>query len=598
MILSIVTGTFNRLDYLRAMIESCRLQLPVGMDYEFVLVDGGSTDGTLAWCKEQPDVRLIEHGRLYGAIKAFTDGARAAQGDYVLLANDDILFHPRSILRALAYLDAHPTCGAVAFADNRKAPGYEAEGYHVQTIRALKPQYSDIGAGGTVALYMPVDIVYAQVGLFRKALGDAVGWWDMGADAGEQHTYGGDSYLSARLWEMGYSVDALVGCAVDDRIPSDTLRQLNYDTEQKIGSAFYRRFPDGVRIGILPDHSTQREHLRILYLPLYSPGWGRYKHGLFDALAKEGYVYELDYVQRPEAIASILEDWQPHLVLSQFHDTTLISAATLRDLRQRAPSAVWVNWNGDVYSENLLSAGMIDLCRALDLQLTVNADVLSQYIAAGVNAAYWQIGYEPVENPLPKMRKHTLLFMATAYDPRRKALGDLLRQLDSKAGLYGAGWNKPSGDTLYNFAQGAALYRACTIAVSDNLYGDRGFVSNRLFEALAHGAFVLQQHIPGLEDLTGIIPGKHLVEWEDFDDLRAKIEAYLPDEPARRRIAAAGQGYVREHCSFEARVNELFDRLLPSISGATIASTGIEDSGRFDGLQAAIAGDIWGTPAP
>ncbi len=116
-ILSIVTGTFNRLQLLAEMIESVRATVPSSISYEFVIVDGGSTDGTLEWCKRQRDVVLIEQGALLGAIKAFNAGAYAARGQYVILANDDVLFHIGSIVRAIVYLEEHPTCGAVAFAD-------------------------------------------------------------------------------------------------------------------------------------------------------------------------------------------------------------------------------------------------------------------------------------------------------------------------------------------------------------------------------------------------------------------------------------------------------------------------------------------------
>jgi glycosyltransferase involved in cell wall biosynthesis len=72
---SVVSGTFNRLVMLQKMVYSVR-QSTAGLSYEIVLCDGGSTDGTLAWIKQQPDIRLIEHGELRGAIAAFNDAAR------------------------------------------------------------------------------------------------------------------------------------------------------------------------------------------------------------------------------------------------------------------------------------------------------------------------------------------------------------------------------------------------------------------------------------------------------------------------------------------------------------------------------------------
>lgn len=557
-LLSIVTGTFNRLDYLRAMIQSVRDQLPHGIDYEFLLVDGGSTDGTLDWLREQGDVSVIAHGNLRGAIVAFCDGARAAHGDTVLLANDDVLFHDGGILRALVHLETHPTCGGVAFMDNRPAPGYDKLGYKVQFVPATAPDGRS------------VSVPYAQVGLFRRALGDAAGWWGDGDPImRESRTYGGDNFLSARIWEMGYTIDAVQGCAVDDRLPQDDLRAQNVAHDAPMVSPYHRRFPNGVQIASQPkpDIATA-EHLRILYLPLFSPGYGRYKRGLCDALARVGIVYELDYVGNRGRFISAVRDFQPHLILTQLHDAHTITAAMLDQARQVAPEGVViVNWNGDVYADQLTAPDMLDLLKRVDLQTVVNADVLPVYAEHGIAAAYWQIGAEPVPERLPSMPAHDLLFMANAYSPARKTLGALLRHLDGHAGLYGFGWDEigGSGNTFYSFAEGAALYRACMIAISDNQYSGKGFVSNRLFEALSNGAFVLQQTVPGLEELTGLVDGTHYVSWDDEKALRTLTRKYLKNDTERQRIAAAGEAYAREHFSFDARVQELFETLLPAL---------------------------------
>jgi glycosyltransferase involved in cell wall biosynthesis len=69
------------------MVKSARQSLSgcYGIQYEFVIVDGGSSDGTQKWCNSQSDIRLIEHLSLLGAVKAFNDGANAALGTYVVL---------------------------------------------------------------------------------------------------------------------------------------------------------------------------------------------------------------------------------------------------------------------------------------------------------------------------------------------------------------------------------------------------------------------------------------------------------------------------------------------------------------------------------
>src|SRR5690606_6899767 len=132
----------------------------------------------------------------------FCDGAAAATGKYVIMANDDILFFPGSIMRAMMHLELNTSCGAVAFADNRHDPQYKQKQYDVayMGVRGL-PR----GNG-----------VYAQVGMFRRWLGDRVGWWGYGTI--DAKPYGGDNYLSARIWELGYSVDAVDGATIHDTI--------------------------------------------------------------------------------------------------------------------------------------------------------------------------------------------------------------------------------------------------------------------------------------------------------------------------------------------------------------------------------------------
>lgn len=547
MLLSVVTATYQRLDYLRAMVESVRNQIPVTIAYEFVIVDGGSKDGTVEWCAEQPDIRFIQQGALLGAIKAFDAGCAAAQGEYVLLLNDDVLVVDGAILKAFSYLDSHPDCGAVAFMDNRPAPGY-GDGYKVQTIRAIRD-----GRG--------VDVVYAQCGMFRRWLGDLCGWWGShDAEWGESHTYGGDSRLSAEIWRRGYTVDAVAGVAVNDRIAPDVLRQRNHEVEQRIGSAYYRKYPNGVPIGDLPKPEQQQtEQIRILYLPLFSRGFGRYKRGLADALGRAGVVYELDYVHQQNRIVRAVEEFQPHLILTQFHAANVVSADALYALRKRAPGAIIVNWNGDVYYDSQSAPDVLELLKACDLALVVNADLIPLYEQHGIPTAYWQIAYEPVPDDLPIERGHDLLFMANPYSESRRELATVLREISPNTGLYGYSWGETgSGNTFYDFARGAALYRNCKIAIGDNQYGNKGFVSNRLFEALANGAFLLHEAIPGLEELTGLIDGVHYVSWRGYEDLRAKARSYLANEKARRAIAEQGEAFVRMYHSFDVRVDELF----------------------------------------
>lgn len=561
--LSIVSGTYNRRTALQNMIQSARDTLPAGIRYEFVIVDGGSDDGTLEWAREQQDVKLIEHGELRGAIPAFCDGAKAARGKYIVLANDDILFQEGALLAGILHLEEYALCGGVAFADNRKS-AYNTKGLHQVQMMPAEKDGKYIG------------VRYAQVGMFRKWLGDKVGWW--GADDPDfpARTYGGDNYLSSRIWELGYTIDENPDCKVDDLVIQDELREINHgpaneheghpDTE-----AYYKRYPKGAILPGKPlvDQQDKRS-LRILYMPIYERGHAIQKvqkHGLREALGKIGWVYEWDYQASPNVeveMLSILKRFAPDMILSQLHSADVVTVRLARKIRQSYKKLLWVNWNGDYWPDSLVSKPMLELLGYINLQLVVNGSVLQTYSGHGIPAAYWQIGYEETIGVLPDVKSHDVVFLANAYHPLRKELETLLRSLNINVGLYGSGWEHADGQCLYDFSTGKALYQNARISLGDNMYPDAyGFVSNRLFQALAAGgALLLHQHVPGLEALTGLKSGVHYIEWTDYTDLKTKLLHYLGHEDERRRIARAGMEYVRKQHSFDARVKELFENLI------------------------------------
>lgn len=561
-VISLVSGTYNRLTHLQKMVASFRAAIPVGIPYEIIIVDGGSADGTLEWARSQSDIQFIEQGTLLGAIKAFDTGAEAATGDYVLLANDDVIFMPNSVLSAITHLETHPQCGAIAFKDDRTSPGY-GDGFKVQTIGVIHEGQER---------HWP----YAQVGLFRRWLGNWAGWWGSrdSVMGWKGSTYGGDNFLSSRIYEAGYVIGVLDACRVHDEIPPDGLRARNHSIEQTNPGAYYKRYPSPPVFGSLaPVDNPQDERLRVLYLPIYEKGYGHYKSGLRDAFAGVGLVYELDYINtRGFDLEAIVKDFQPHILLAQCHNSYELQLHKLVAARAAKPDMIAVNWNGDVWEEGLTSEKMLAYLRHFDLVLTVNELAIPVLEEHGIRGAYWQVGFESVdESKLPSVHSHDVVFLANAYSPQRLELGEYLKTFhDLDIGLYGRNWPQSDGYTVYAFDVGRALYKAAKVAISDNQFPDRrGFVSNRLFEALASGVLVLQQRVAGLQGLTGLVAGKHYIEWVTIDDLIEAIETWvnLKDDADRAKIARAGQKYALKHHSFEARVQQLLTELIPMIEG-------------------------------
>lgn len=584
-VISFVTGTFNRLPLLTALMASVRNQMPVGLPYEWVICDGGSSDGTLEFLRSQSDVSLIEHGELRGAIAAFTDAANMAHGKYVLLLNDDIVVREGAILRALVHIENTPRCGAVAFADNRPSPN--KVGHAVMHITAQAPLRS---------------VPYAQVGLFRNWLGREIGWWGGNGIMAKAKTYAGDAFLSARIYELGYTVDPVDGVEIDERIIEDGLREINEKHGHIDGGVYGKLFPNGVQVAPAPTlPSPDKRQLRILYLPVYEPGHTiqkQQKHGLRDALAKYYLVYELDYLALGASLrTSILEaidTFKPDMLLSQLHGANVVTPELLAEVHAASPRIVVVNWNGDYWPHGLTAPDMLQLLRQVDLQLVVNADVLPFYQQHNIAAAYWQIGYEDAPEPLPDMPSHDIVFLANAYSTERQGLGAALQALPYNVGIYGSGWEGVTRQNLYNFSEGAALYRNAKISIGDNQFTDaRGFVSNRIFQALAAGgAMLMHQYVPGLKELTGLTGGLHFIEWKDLDELRGLIQYWMQPKQKkdRQKIADYGMRYVHEYHSFDARVRELFTTLMPKARRDVRRHTTLEYLGNMEeiGVRGAL----------
>lgn len=566
MLLSNVTGTYNRLPHLQRMVESVRKQMPRHLHYEHVIVDGGSTDGTIEWCMAQSDIHLIQHGELRGAIKAFCEGARAAQGEYVIMGNDDIEFHPGSILRAIAYLEEHRTCGAVAFADNRHAQAMqEPNSYRVMGMPAMSIEGK------------PTGVNYAQVGLFRRWLGERVGWWGWDDPImSKARTYGGDNFLSSRIWEHGYSVDPVEGCSIDDMIPRDGLREKNTSAGSQDSAQYYARFPKGPQLQAWPQVANpQRERMRILLLDIHEPrlpAREAKEYGLAEALSQYGLVWHVDYINEECDLAAAVRAWQPHVMITQMHDTERINAWTLSTARVEKPDMVIVNWYGDAYMDRMTSPEMLEALRHVDLQTVVNAAALPIYEREGIPAAYWQIAFKaPAETFEGEVPEYEVLFQGNTYNEERQAMIAALRSVrigrrKLKLGVYG---NAPGadGNTHYQFDVQAALNQKAQIVIGDIYPGTVAFTSNRLYQVLGVGGFLLQQHSPRLEEFTGLRAGIHYAEWSDIADLQKQIKFWLQpeQEEARRHIAEAGQEFVMSNFTYDHQVKKLFLELIPAL---------------------------------
>ena len=106
---TVVIPNYNGIGYLKDCLDTLREQ--TCKNYETVLVDNGSTDGSLAFVKEHyPWVKILALDRNYGFCHAVNAGIRAAESSYVFLLNNDTKLHEDCIEELLIMMRQHPHC--------------------------------------------------------------------------------------------------------------------------------------------------------------------------------------------------------------------------------------------------------------------------------------------------------------------------------------------------------------------------------------------------------------------------------------------------------------------------------------------------------
>jgi len=112
MLISIVTPSYNQAKYIEKTIQSVLMQ-----DYpriEYIVVDGGSSDGTVDIIKKYEDriTRWVSE-KDKGQTDAINKGFAHASGDILAWINSDDTYQPGAISAAVKYLQEHPTVGMV-----------------------------------------------------------------------------------------------------------------------------------------------------------------------------------------------------------------------------------------------------------------------------------------------------------------------------------------------------------------------------------------------------------------------------------------------------------------------------------------------------
>jgi spore maturation protein CgeB len=183
-------------------------------------------------------------------------------------------------------------------------------------------------------------------------------------------------------------------------------------------------------------------------------------------------------------------------------------------------------------------------------------------------------------NPGAEGPRHELLFVGNSRRVRRRIVDDLT-ETGLDFALYGADWTpdlvdpaRVRGEHVRN-DEVAGFYANADIVLNDHWDGMRqhGFFSNRLYDALAAGAFVVSDHVDGI--------GEHfdggVVTYATPAELERTIRRYLADPAARRARAERGRAAVLGTHTFEHRAERILELVQPILASRARAVTVAED---------------------
>jgi len=203
-VVTVLLSVYNGGPYIRRAVASILAQ--TFGDFEFIIIDDGSTDGTAAILDafDDPRIRRITHPVNRGLTASLNEGLALARGQYIARQDADDVSLPDRLARQVAYLQAHPDIVVVG----AQARLIDAAGRRIPDHMLAKPLTP---AGVRFKLLFDGPLIHSSVMFRRDVVQGRFGGYDPSWPTNQ------DYELWSRLAQAGCAMANLPDVLVEHR---------------------------------------------------------------------------------------------------------------------------------------------------------------------------------------------------------------------------------------------------------------------------------------------------------------------------------------------------------------------------------------------
>jgi hypothetical protein len=213
--ISIVIITWKMKSLLEVTLKTIE-ELTVGVNYELILIDNNSQDGTSEMIKKKyPRAILITNSQNLGVAPARNQGLKIAKGKYILILDADMELIENSIKKLYDFMESNPDCGLVGskLVDTNRQLQYSCKRFptilslilrrfeHFQFAKNSKTYMHHIMLDWDHSEVKEVDYLIGACQLIRKEVVEKIGFYD------DKIFYGPEDIdYCIRVWRAGWKV--------------------------------------------------------------------------------------------------------------------------------------------------------------------------------------------------------------------------------------------------------------------------------------------------------------------------------------------------------------------------------------------------------